>query len=434
MNIVSKSWRQLLQKARGWAYSFNVDGTGYRGMGGGSYAGLPVTRDTALQSATVAGCVNLIGTTIAFLGFDVYRQRKGSAEVVEGHELHEILKWEPNRQQTADEFWQRMFYDIELSGNAYARIDRTRSNGIVGIRAWHPDAVSIDTGTTPEWTYKYENGTDRESVPERDLDQLHNILHMRNVTTDGVLGLSTVSLARQRIGLDLAVEKYAAMFFGKGGRVKDIFKTPGTATLSNEQRAKFKQIFREEYGNADAFHEAMLLEAGIELAGKSGATPNEAQFIETQTSVAIAICRFFGVPPTFMGILDRATYNNQEQLALQFLQFGLGTRVQRAEKAIRRALITPKEKQQGFYIHSRVQKLMRADTKTRGEFYKTLCSLGAMNAEEIRELEDMPAIGTDEAAEYRRAVNIFGPDEAATDAGAEAGRDAATEEARRAAA
>lgn len=435
MNI-TKAWRVMLAKARAWTYTFNVNGNGYPGRtGGGSHAGMYVDRDVALQSATVAACANLIGLTIATLGFDVMRKRKGSAVIVTDHSLYEVLRWEPNRQQTAHEFIQRHFFDVELSGNGYARIVRSMGD-VVALQSWIPESVEIDTKTRPEWTYRYQNGAERESLPERGAGELHNVLHHRNITTDGVKGISTVELARQRIALELVVEKYGATFFGKGGRVKDIFEYAGT--LKEEQRASFKSLFRENYGNDDSFHEAMLLEAGVKLGGKSGSTPNEAQFIETQTNTAIAICRFFGVPPTLVGILDRATYNNQEQLMLQFLQLCIATRVERAEQSFRRALLSPAEKRQGFYIHSKVQKLLRADSKARSEFYKTLQSTGVLSQNDVREFEDMPRIDDPKADEYRQAVNIFGPDEAAAAAGAEAGTTAGAEagaaEARRAAA
>lgn len=438
---ITEAWRSVVHKAVQWVRTFDIrDGwtrdTRKWWLGGGTDAGIHITPEVALQSATVASCANLIGTTIAHLGYDIYRERRsGSIEVATAHELHEILKWEPNRNQVSDEFWQRLHFDQDLRGNAYAQIQRLRSGGIVSLKAWDAERTEIDTKANPrDWTYKFQpdNGSPEVRISEHDPDENLNILHLRNVTLDGVYGLSTVALARQRIALDLAVEKYGAMFFGKGGRVKDVFEF--AQVLKPEQRAQFKRLFAEHYGNLDASHEALLLEAGVRYSGKSGATPNEAQFLETQTATAIAICRFFGVPPTLVGILDRATYNNQEQLMLQFLQLCLTPRVSRAEKSLRRALLTKQEKRSGYSIHCKLQKLLRADTRTRGEFYKTLATLGAINANEIRELEDMPRIEDPAADEYRRAANLFGPDDEARAAGADAGREAAEEETRRAAA
>ena len=393
--------------------AFNLDGTGYHSTPSTS-TGLWVDRNSALTSGAFFGCLNLTATAIGYLGFDVYRERRsGGADVASDHPLHNLLKWEPNEHSTACEFLQAAIYDLELCGNDYSRIVRN-SDGVLGLVPWDSNRVKINADNAA-WVYEYSpDRGEMQRVAEWDGQRQANILHLRNVSIDGIYGLSIVDLARQRIGLDLAVERYGAAFFGKGGRVKDIFEFPGT--LTPEQRGKFKRVFQEEYGNADRFHEAMILEANIKLAGKSGANPNEAQFLETQTQTAISICRFFGIPPTLLGILDRATYNNQEQLMLQFLTLCLGPRVDRLEKAFRRALLTPTEKRQGYYIHSKVQKLLRADTKTRSEFYKTLATLGAISQNDIRDLEDMPRIPDPSADEYRQAANLFGPDEAAVEA------------------
>lgn len=397
-------------------------------MGGGTNAGVPIDRDIALTSATFFACANLIGSTIATLGFEVMqRNRDGSRAVLSDHPVNQVIAFEPTLHNTAAEFWQRFVWDQELSGNAYAILSRDSRGELIGFVPWSPDRVSLDASGEP-WVYKFKRpiGGD-DSVSEKDSAGNCRVFHLRNVTIDGRLGIATPDVARQALGLDLATERYGAMFFGKGGRVKDIFKVDATPT--KDQRDKFAAIFRDSYGNADRFHEAMLLEKGMDLVGKSGATPNEAQFLETQVQNAIRVCRFMGCPPTLVGILDRATYSNNEQLMLQFVTLSLANRIERIEQASRRALFTADEKRKGLYIHSRVNKLMRGDSVARSTYYKTMMSLGVMNAEEVRDLEDMPRIGTPEASEYRRAQNIFGPDTPA-DAGAAAGADAGTQAAK----
>lgn len=406
-----------------YRYTFSIDGTGYRrSEGGGTHAGAYVDRNSALTSATFAACLNLIGGTIGALGFEVMREkRSGSREVVSDHPLHEVIKYEPDLHSTGFEYWQRKVWFQELTGNAYSRILRSGER-IIGLECLETDRVTLNTDRS-EWVYQYQK---QVGGPE-DIRE-PNMFHLRNWSLDGKSGISTIEQARQRIGLDLAVEKYGSTFFGKGGRIKDLFKVDGTP--NQEQRDKFNALFREHYGNDDSFHEVMLIERGMEYVGKQGATPNEAQFIETQVQNAIVLCRFMGVPPTMVGIYDRMSYNSQEQLALQFLQLCLWPRVERIEQAARRTLLTKDEKRGGYYIHSKVQKVLRGDMRTRSEFYKTLMSLGAMNAEEIRDLEDLPRIGTDEASEYLRAVNIFGQD-TPEQAGADAGTTAAQDEIRR---
>jgi HK97 family phage portal protein len=413
-------WRRM----SGIIDRFRLDGTGYVELGmRNTNAGIRIDRDVALTSATFYACMNLIGGTIATLGFEVMqRNRDGSRVSLDSHPVNQVIRYEPTLHNTACEFWQKFVWDQELSGNAYALISRNASGEVIGFVPWEPDCVTVDANDPAAWVYRVKKpvGGD-DPFNERDRKGNFQVFHLRNVSIDGKMGLPTPDLARNALGLDLATEKYGAMFFGRGGRVKDIFKVD--AQVTPEQRDKFKAIFQSEYGNNDASHGAMLLERGWDRIGSSGATPNEAQFLETQTANAVKVCRFVGVPPTMVGILDRATFSNNEQLMLQFVTLGLANRIERIEQAARRVLFTADEKRKGLYIHSRVNKLMRGDSIARGTYYKTMMSLGAMNANEVRDLEDMPRIVDDSANEYRRAQNIFGPE----DSGA-AGADPATQD------
>ena len=406
MYLTKRLWDLARKGVSRW---FSLDGTGYAPSG--IFSGRPalgyIGEEQALTSSTFFACVQLIGGTISTLGFDVYREKKsGGADVASAHPLHQLLKWEPNEHQTSAEFWQQQIFRQEICGNAYARVLRTNIGGVISLDSWDPERVRLNTDKEP-WVYEYQPSKGgKQEYPEWRTGRTANVLHLRNTSMDGVYGLSTARLASQRLGLDLAVEKYGATFFARGGRVKDIFEF--AQVLSTEQRVKFKERWAED-SNPDNFHNAFLAEAGTKYVGKSGATPNEAQFLETQVANAIALCRFMGIPPTLVGILDRATYNNQEQLMLQFLQLGLTTRVVRIEQTLRRSLLTEEEKRSGYYIHSKVQKVLRGDTKARADFYKTLVTLGALSQNEIRDLEDMPRIDDPAADEYRQAQNLFGP-------------------------
>jgi len=420
-------WAEWGQRAiSGLLARWNLDGTGYTGIGGGTNAGVAIDRDLALTDATFYSCMNLIGGTIATLGFEVMQKNKNGSRVsVSDHPVNQVIAFEPTIHNTACEYWQKAIWDQELSGNAYALLSRDSRGELIGFVPWEPDRVTLNTDKPAAWRYQFRQPIGGgDWFPEKDSDGNCKVFHLRNVSIDGKFGIATPDLARQALGLSIATEKYGAMFFGKGGRVKDIFSVD--AVPDKTQRDKFRQIFRESYGNADSFHEALLLEKGMKLEGKSGANPNEAQFLETQIQNAIRLCRFCGVPPTLVGILDRATYSNNEQLMLQFITLSLSNRIERIQQATRRALFTRDEKRKGLYIHSRILKLLRGDSAARSVYYKTMMSLGVMNAEEVRDLEDMPRIGTPEAEEYRRAQNIFGPDTPA-DAGAAAGADAGTQ-------
>lgn len=365
-------------------------------------SGIIVTGEGALRSNTVYACINLIANTMAMLGFDIYLERKsGGKDVATDHSLHQILKWEPNRHQTSFEYIHQAVFHHELYGNAYSYVLRNRSRGVMRLDSLLATGMrKIDT-TREEWVYRYTDRSGKQSdLPESD------VLHIRNVSLDGIIGLSPIELMAQRVGLDLAVEAFGAKFFGKGGVLKAIAKYAGW--LDKEKREMLRKRLSED---TEESHEVLVLEGDIDYK-PVGIPPEQAQFLQTQNVSAISLCRVFGVPPTMVGLLERATYNNQEQLLLQYLIHAIQPRIERFEKSMRKSLLTDEEKRQGYFIHSKLQKLMRADVKTRGEFYERLMRIGAINSNEIRDLEDMnPRAGGDE---YVLAANIFGPQEGDT--------------------
>ena len=366
-------------------------------------AGIIVTGEGALRSNTVYACINLIANTIAMLGFDIYLERKsGGKDVATDHPLHQLLKWEPNRHQTSFEFVHQSVFHHELYGNSYAHLIKNRSVGVMRIDSLlAPQMRKIDT-SQPEWIYRYTEPAGRlVDYPESE------VLHIRNVSLDGIIGLSPIELMAQRVGLDLAVESFGAKFFGKGGILKAIAEYSGW--LDKEKREILRKRLTDDTAES---HEILVLEGDIKYK-PVGIPPEQAQFLQTQNVSAISLCRVFGVPPTMVGLLERATYNNQEQLLLQYLTHGIQPRVERFEKSMRRSLLTDEEKRQGYFIHSKLQKLMRADVKTRGEIYERLMRIGALNPNEIRDLEDMnPRAGGDK---YALAANIFGPQDGGSD-------------------
>lgn len=97
-----------------------------------------------------------------------------------------------------------------------------------------------------------------------------------------------------------------------------------------------------------------------------------------------------------IGDLDRATFNNIEQLSLEFVIFTLAPWLVRWEQTISRDLLMPAERMTYFAEHL-VAGLLRGDTQSRYEAYSIGRQNGWLSANDIRKLENMnPIPGGDE--------------------------------------
>ena len=148
--------------------------------------------------------------------------------------------------------------------------------------------------------------------------------------------------------------------------------------------------------------------------------PNDqAQFLETRKFQVEEICRAFRVLPLMVGYADKtATYASAEQMFLAHVVHTLGPWCRRLETGIAKHLLTEEERREGLYAKFMLNGLLRGAAKDRAEFYARLYGIGALNPNEIRQLEDLNPY--DGGARYRVPLNMTDP------AAAEDNDDAAT--------
>ena len=99
-----------------------------------------------------------------------------------------------------------------------------------------------------------------------------------------------------------------------------------------------------------------------------------------------------------VGDLEKSSFSNIEQQSLEFVKYTLDPWVIRWEQALMRSLFTPTEKQQ-YFIKLNVDGLLRGDYQSRMNGYATGRQNRWLAANDIRELEDMNPIPTEEGGD-----------------------------------
>jgi HK97 family phage portal protein len=126
--------------------------------------------------------------------------------------------------------------------------------------------------------------------------------------------------------------------------------------------------------------------------------PQDAQFLETGKFQVDEIARIFRVPPHMIGDLERSSFNNIEHQSLEFVKYTLGPWVVRWEQSMRRTLLKDKEKGH-VSIGFNVDGLLRGSYKERMEGYAVGRQNGWMSANDIRGLENMDKIPTEQGGD-----------------------------------
>ena len=126
--------------------------------------------------------------------------------------------------------------------------------------------------------------------------------------------------------------------------------------------------------------------------------PEQAQFLETRKFQINEIARIFRVPPHMLADLEKSSFSNIEQQSLEFVKYTLDPWVIRWEQSIQRTLFTSEEKRQ-YFVKFNVEGLLRGDYASRMSGYATARQNGWMSANDIRELENMDRIPSEEGGD-----------------------------------
>jgi HK97 family phage portal protein len=107
-----------------------------------------------------------------------------------------------------------------LRGNAYCYIERDQGE-VVALWPLHPDKVTVELSGR-ELVYKHQaDGIEKEYPME-------NILHIRGLSADGIIGYSPLTLLRDCFGYSKAVQEYSSSYFENDASPGGILSSPGS--------------------------------------------------------------------------------------------------------------------------------------------------------------------------------------------------------------
>ncbi|OQS41828.1 phage portal protein [Chromobacterium haemolyticum] len=344
-----------------------------------SQTGAVVTPATVMRVSTCFACVRNISEDMAKLPLHLYKRLPRGKERAVKHPLYPLLRSTPNSWQTSFEFVQMLTAHMLLRGNGYARIVRGYGGRVLELLPLQTGRMQVKQLENFELSYGYADSRGR--VIQLDPP---DVLHLRGLTLDGVVGVTPIEYAREAFGLALAAEEHGSRMFG--GRVTGpgVLKHPGK--LSDPAFKRLQESWRENGGLENAAA-PVILEEG--LAWESlGLKLSDLQFLETRKYQGEEVARLYRMPPHKVGIMDKATFSNIENQSQEYVTDTLLPWALRWEQALARDVLTEQERQD-FYASFLFNNLLRGDTKTRGEFYRSLHGVGALSANDILEMEDM---------------------------------------------
>lgn len=340
-------------------------------------------------------CISVISENLAAVPLKVYRHTDaGGREAASDHPLYPVLHDQANEGMTAFEAREFLLASVLTYGNGYARIERNGRGQVTALYPLPPSDVTVERLSTGRLRYKVATGNAAETLLQDE------VLHVRYRTRDGVMGISPIQHAAATFGLALAQSDQAC------AQAENAFRPAGALVfpekLSGAGKESIITKFKDRLVGQLKANEVMVLDGGAKF--ETFQIPNrDAEFLESRKLSNLDICRIFGVPPSVAGILDDATYSNIGEESRALVVRCLAPWARRIEQAANIALLSA-ESRKSLFIEHDLAGLLRGDLKSRYEAYRTGREGGWLSANEIRRLENMPAIDGGDA--YLRPLNM----------------------------
>lgn len=368
-------------------------------LGGGasrSAAGQLVTPQSAMALPVLQACVSTIAESVAQLPLEVYeRQEDGGRKPATSHPAYDLLKYAPNDWQTPFESREYSQTALGLRGNAYSFIERDGRGRPTALIPLNPGDVQVYKGQNLMPYYSIEGGT---PVPAR------FIHHVRWVSLDKYTGLSPIALHANSIGYAMALEEYGGKSFLHGTALSGVLERPRESSAITDQKAidDLTAKWQAKFGGSSNAGKVALLQEGMTF---KALTMNnvDAELIGALKLSSADIARIYKMPPPMLGFMEAATYNNVENLQIQYVIYTLMPWLKRHEQAMQRDLLLPSERSR-YYIEFNIGGLLRGNQQARFAAYAVARQWGWLSVNDIRRLENLPPVPGGDA--YLQPLNM----------------------------
>ncbi len=349
--------------------------------------GLNVTPEIAMQVTAFFAAIRFRAFSLASLPKILYQRVTGGKRRATEKLLYSLLHDMPNHEMTAFDMWSMMDAHRMVRGNSYAEIEFDQGNGeVIGFWPLRPDRMELARNESNELRYLYTlpSGEKRVFRPEQ-------ILHLRGLTTDGVMGIAPITAMRSAVGLAKATEDYGGAYFGNGANPGVVLKHPGKFK-DGEVYKRLKDGWEESHRGLDNSHRVAILEEGMDIS-QVGLSPEDSQFLETRTFQTFEIARMTDVPPNFIFELSKSSYSTNEQLSLDYVVHHLRPYLVADEQQIFRSVLLQRERDAGYFVENLIDGLLRGDLVSRYNAYAIGKQNGWLTTNKILAMENMNTIG-----------------------------------------
>ncbi len=352
-------------------------------------SGQRVTVDKALGLSPVYAAVSIISEQVGQLPFKVYRRMDDGQRVeARNHNAWRLLNQRPNSATPAGRFWSTVTAHLLLHGNAFIEKVRGAGGGVDELRVLSPQYVTV------KWWPKLMDKSFVYKPPigggeAREFDS-SEVLHIMNMSLDGIVGLSVVQACASSFGTALARDEFEGVFYDRGAVFSGRVEMDGQVR-SPEAIKRLSESLKALYAGSGKAHGVPVFEDGAKWMS-TGSPLRDLQFVESQNMTRTDIAVMFKLPPNYLGGSsgDSLTYATVEMNQTQFAMHAISPITHTIAEAISQdPSLLP---QTIFDAEFVLEGMLRGDMAGRAAFYQAMTAIKALHPDEVRAKENLPPL------------------------------------------
>ena len=332
------------------------------------------------QLSAVLACLDVISSAIASLPTSV-KDREGERVP---HHLNNLIDRGPSQFQSWPDFVQWILHEVLVQGNALVEV-RYRGSGEYYFQPIPWGNVSTYLVSDDRLRYDFTRWPNRGNISASSGSPvvkkfIGEVLHLRDISDDGLVGKSRLSRASNVVRHALALEEAVSALWDNGVFPSGIVSVPGR--LGSESKEKLRSGIEGSFGGSANRSRVMIMDQSAKFEQMS-INPDDAEILESRRYGVQEICRIYGVPPPIIAEHSHASFTNSETATRWFSTFCLQIWIRKLE-AFFSPLLEP-----GLRVDFDMSGYLRGDHKQRWEAYKIALEQGVFTPEEIKKMEGM---------------------------------------------
>ena len=315
-----------------------------------------INEESAINTSEVYSSVKVLSDDLAKYPLNLLQDVNGTVEKAKHHTAYPLLKDQPNRNMTSFEWKHLVMTQLNLWGNSYHYLE---SNTVTYHTMYKGKAVVLNA---------------------------EELLHFKNLSINGLIGRSPVQVLRESIQGNQKGREMASNLFKREGIPLAILKSTRTP-LTTENKETVAESWKKHLEN----NNVAILNPDIDYQSV-GIPQSDAQFIETMKYNKAEIASIFKVPPYKYGDYSGLTHSNALTQSMDYVKNVMLPYVTNIESELNSKILTELDKKRGYYFKFNMEAELRADQKSRAEFYEKMQHVGVYTINDILRSEDMSTI------------------------------------------